>query len=156
MRTVRAELVRTLTTVPMDPAQQTDRELMAHLRDLKADKGELIALCEETARMSRELQAIKASYRRTEIDFEARKARIKDLMLYHGLSQIGDIVMRVQNRASYDYARAEKDGIDLSPYRTVTEVATITVRNPKGGRRWPGTIRRRRYGRGAWTSLWPR
>lgn len=156
MREVRGELVRTLTTIPMNPAEKADCDLMTHLHDYNAGKDELIALCEETSRMSQELQDIKSSYRRMEVDLESKKARLKDLMLYHGITGIGNITMRIQNRVSYDYASMERDGLDIAPYRAITEVPTIIVKTAKGGQRHgrggphtgdPAEMRRVRIGR---------
>ncbi len=64
------------------------------------------------------------------MELESTKARLKDVMLYHDLTAIGPVKMKVQRRVSYDTARAEKDGIDLEPYMVVTEVPMLTFTKP--------------------------
>ena len=61
---------------------------------------------------------------------ESTKARLKDVMLYHDLTAIGPVKMKVQRRVSYDTTRAKKDGIDLEPYTVITEVPMLTFTKP--------------------------
>lgn len=51
-------------------------------------------------------------------------------MLYHDLSAIGPVKMRIQRRVSYDTARMEKDGMDMEPYMIITEIPTLTIQKP--------------------------
>ena len=65
-----------------------------------------------------------------EMELESTKARLKDVMLYHDISAIGPVKMKVQRRVSYDTMRAKKDGIDLEPYTVITEVPMLTFTKP--------------------------
>lgn len=74
---------------------------------------------------------MKAGYRQMEVELETAKARLKDIMLYHDITSVGNIRMSISKQTSYDIVRAQKDGIDMTPYQTVTEVPRITMSKPQ-------------------------
>lgn len=48
-------------------------------------------------------------------------------MLYHDITSVEGVRMSIGRQMSYDVIRAQKDGIDMTPYLTVTEVPRITI-----------------------------
>lgn len=108
-----------------------DVEVMTHLRDITGDMTTLTALTTEfkTLKLSN-----KAYADRNKANTDREKEigdRIKDIMTTWGMTECAGVSVTVQHRKSMDFAKAESDGLDLSPYMTDKPISTIKLKQTK-------------------------
>lgn len=131
------EFIMNNTTPEPDPLNPKDMELfnkLCNLTDSVESIQDLIAQYDAvTMRIEEAENRIKVEYDTAEF----LKKKIKDYMDVHTLSEltskdgVSRVVLQSSPRKSYDYARMEADGIDLTRYTTTTTTKTFKFKRKK-------------------------
>lgn len=129
IRAIRRKLCETRRTLPFDPTNPLDVELMTHLIDIHPDSRNLLELADEYEAVMRKLDSESLKVKDLQDRAELLKNRIKDVMLSHGVSKCGNLAISAMSRTTFNFDKAKEDGLDVTPYTKTT--ITYTLRRNK-------------------------
>lgn len=108
-----------------------DQEVMTYLRDISGDSETLMALAEDFKTL-KTANKFHLDLNKDNIEKEKELGeRIKTIMTTWGMTECDGISVTCQRRKTIDFAKAEADGIDLTPYTTEKLIPTIKLKNNK-------------------------
>ena len=129
-----AEYILQGVTPPYDPANPGDVEMYEHLVNLAKDVSEIQELVQRYRNVTYAIDNLESQNKDKYDAREALKAQIKDYMEAHQLAALGasdgygEVVLSKQTRKGLDEKAMERDGIDLSKYRTIKTINTFRLK----------------------------
>lgn len=128
-------------TPPYDPDNPMDVEMFNHLQNIAGDIEEKKRLVNEYRMTRYEIDSHEADIKDKYDYLETLKAQLKDYMVANRLSELTfdeedesgakvgpKVVIVTQNRKGLDELAMEKDGIDLTKYRTIKQVTSLKLK----------------------------
>lgn len=128
-RAIRHDLIETGDTLPFDVTIERDYQIWQHLHDIGADAPHLYDLIGEYESVYSVIIEKTAEYKDLSERADMLKERIKDIMMSRSLSRAGKFTLSTSERRTFDFAKANADGLDTKPYTKTTVVKTLRRSN---------------------------